>query len=250
LSNKKEFQQTTSRLHDKQQQENGMKVIRTLLAVLTVSIFAACSGGDAPEGPPVSEGGLGIPAGTYAVDKSHTYVTFSYLHQGLSFPLLRIGGIDGELQLDPGALEKTRVSIVAAAASISTNTPFFDQELASPKFFNAAKYPHIAFAADSYEAINDSEGALSGQITIRGITQPIILTVKINGAMVNPITSKPAIGLSASGHVQRSDFGLDRFIPAVADRVDLKIEVEFQQGSSDESMAAANLARAITAGIE
>lgn len=227
-----------------------MKVIRTLFAVFAVSIFAACSGGGTPESPPVSDGGLGIPAGTYAVDKSHTYLTFSYLHQGLSFPLLRIGGIDGELELDPVALEKTRVSIVAAAASIRTNTPFFDEELASAKFFNAEKFPHIAFVADSYEAISDSEGALSGQVTIRGITKPLILTVRINGAMVNPITSKPVIGLSALGYVQRSDFGLDRFIPAVADRVDLKIEIEFVQGSSDESMAAAKLARAIDAGTE
>ncbi len=227
-----------------------MKLIRMLCTLLAASILAACSDGGTPESPPVGDAGPGIPAGTYAVDKSHTYLTFSYLHQGLSFPLLRIGGIDGELELDPAALEKTQVSIVADAASIKTNTAFFDKELTSPKFFNAVKFPHIAYVADSYEAINESEGALSGQVTIRGITKPLILAVKINGAMVNPITSKPVIGLSASGYVQRSDFGLDRFIPAVADRVDLRIEVEFEQGSNDESTPAAQLARAITAGTE
>lgn len=68
--------------------------------------------------------------------------------------------------------------------------------------------------------------------------------------MVNPISSKPAIGFSASGYLQRSDFGLDRFIPAVADRVELKIEIEFEQGSNDESMAAAELAHTLTAGIK
>jgi len=224
-----------------------MKLIQILCVLLAASIFAACGGGGTAESPAASGDGLGVPAGTYAIDKSHTYLTFSYLHQGLSFPLLRIGGIDGELELDPAALEKTQVSIVADAASIKTNTAFFDKELTSPKFFNAAKFPHIAYVADSYEAINDSEGALSGQVTIRGITRPLILTVKINGAMVNPLTSKPVIGLSASGYVQRSDFGLDRFIPAVADRVDLRIEVEFEQGSNDESAPAALLARSITA---
>ena len=120
---------------------------------------------------------------------------------------------------------------------------FFDKELASPKFFNAAKFPKILFASRSYESISESEGALAGFVTIRGITKPLILAVKINGALINPITGKPVIGFSASGNLNRSDFGLDRFIPAVADRVDLKIEAEFEQGASEASTAAAGLAR-------
>ena len=224
-----------------------MKSFRVLLVVLFLPSFVACTRDESPQTQTESDSGLGIPSGTYSVDKSHTYLTFSYLHQGLSYPLLRAKEIDGELELNTGAMEKTRVAIVVDADSIRTNIPFFDKELASPKFFNATKFSHIAFVADSYEAISDSEGALSGQVTIRGITKPLILTVRINGAMVNPISSKPAIGISASGYLQRSDFGLDRFIPAVADRVELKIEVEFQQGSDDESMVAAELAQTLTA---
>ena len=227
-----------------------MKSFRALLVILILPMYVACTGDESPQTQTASDSGLGIPSGTYSVDESHTYLTFSYLHQGLSYPLLRAKEIDGELELKTDAMEKTRVAIVVDADSIRTNIPFFDKELASPKFFNAAKFPHIAFVADSYEAISDSEGALSGQVTIRGITKPLILTVRINGAMVNPISSKPAIGISASGYLQRSDFGLDRFIPAVADRVELKIEVEFQQGSNDESTVAAELAQTLTAGTE
>ena len=227
-----------------------MNSFRALLVVLFLPTFVACTNDDSLQTRTATDSSLGIPSGPYSVDKSHTYVTFSYLHQGLSYPLLRAKEIDGELELNTGAMEKTRVRIVVDADSIRTNIPFFDKELASPKFFNAAKFPYIVFVADSYEAISESEGALSGQVTIRGITKPLILTVRINGAMVNPISSKPAIGISASGYLQRSDFGLDRFIPAVADRVELKIEIEFEQGSNDESMAAAELAHTLTAGIE
>jgi len=205
----------------------------------------ACSSDDSPEVASGNDNGLGIPAGTYSVDKSHAYLTFSYRHQGLSYPLLRARGIDGELILDPDAMENTQVSIVVDPATIRSNTDYFDKELTSPKFFNVAKYPHILFTADSYEAISESEGAMTGQVTIRGITKPLILTVTINGAMINPITSKPVIGISAAGYVLRSDFGMDRFVPAVADRVDLTMEVEFELGSNAEGAASANLARAI-----
>jgi hypothetical protein len=91
---------------------------------------------------------------------------------------------------------------------------------------------------------------LSGFITIRGITKPLILSVKINGALTHPMTGKPVIGFSASGYVSRSDFGLDRFVPAVADRVDLKIEAEFELGSNPDSAAAASYAREALDGVD
>jgi len=205
-----------------------MKFFRIYFAVAIFSMLFACSSDESTGTSAVIDDGLGIPAGKYSVDKTHAYLTFSYLHQGLSYPLLRVRGIDGELMLDPNAMEKTRVSIVVDPASIRSNTDYFDRELASPKFFNVAKYPEIVFTGDSYEAISASEGAMTGQITIRGITKPLILTVRINGAMVNPITSRPVIGISATGYLLRSDFGMDRFIPAVADRIDLKMEIEFE----------------------
>ena len=65
----------------------------------------------------------------------------------------------------------------------------------------------------------------------------------INGGIVNPITNKPTLGVSATGALNRSDFDLDRFIPAVADRVDIAIEAEFALGSNDGSAAAVAIAR-------
>lgn len=216
-----------------------MKNARVYLACIVLSVFAGCSNDDSAENSAASDGGLGIPSGTYSVDKTHAYLTFSYLHQGLSYPLLRARGIDGELMLDPDALETTRVNIIVDPASIRSNTDYFDKELASPKFFNVEKYPQIVFTADGYEAISDTEGAMAGQVTIRGITKPLVLTVRINGAMINPITSRPVIGISATGFLHRSDFGMDRFIPAVADRIDLQMEVEFELVKNEENVAAA-----------
>lgn len=205
-------------------------------------LVAGCSGGDSAPDAAGVEGGLGIPSGTYAIDPTHAYVTFSYLHQDLSYPLLRVTDIDGELVLDVAAMENSRADIAIRADSIRTNTSYFDEELASPKFFNAGEYPYITFTTDRYEVISDSSGKLHGQVTIRGISKPLTLDVRINGAMEHPMYEKPVIGVSASGYVNRSDFELDRFIPAVADRVDISIEAEFVEGSSEMSSAAAALA--------
>lgn len=218
----------------------------SLLAILGSAVLAGCGGdGSAPDAGDATDG-LGIPSGTYAIDTTHAYVTFSYLHQDLSYPLIRATGVDGELELDADEIGNSTTRIAVRADSIRSNTGYFDKELASPKFFNANKYPHMTFVGDDYTSIDDSHGTLSGQVTIRGITMPLTLDVTINGAMVNPITEVPTIGVSASGSLARSDFGLDRFIPAVADQVDIAIEAEFALGSSERSAAAAELA--MTAG--
>jgi polyisoprenoid-binding protein YceI len=215
--------------------------------LIAMLLAAGCSGCDSAPETGSASGGLGIPSGTYAIDPTHAYVTFSYLHQDLSYPLLRATGIDGELELDVDAMENSRADIAIRADSIRTNTSYFDAELASPKFFNAGRYPYITFTTDRYEVISDSAGKLHGRVTIRGISKPLTLDVRINGAMEHPMLGKPVIGVSASGYVNRSDFDLDRFIPAVADRVDILIEAEFLAGGSETSGAAAALALDTTA---
>jgi len=207
---------------------------RVAAAILVLAFVAPAS---------LAAGSVDVPSGVYAVDRGHTYVSFSYLHQGMSYPLLRAVDVDGELTLDAGNLEASAVAITIAADSIRSNVDYFDEELASPKFFNAAKFPHIRFVADEFELSSDSEGLLRGRVTIRGITRPLELAVTINGAMENPLDGKPVIGVSASGELNRSDFQLDRFIPAVSDRVGIQIEVEFAQGSNDGSATAAKIAR-------
>ena len=212
------------------------------LAVFLVGI-AACGGGN-DAAPVAAENGFGIPSGTYAVDPAHAYLAFSYFHQGLSYPLIRATMLDGELEFDADAIENSDARIAVNVDSIRTNTPYFDKELASPKFFNAAKFPYITFSSERYEATAERAGRLHGIVTIRGISRPLVLDVTINGAMENPITEKPVIGFSAAGQLKRSDFELDRFIPAVADDVAIDIEIEFVEGRTESSAAAAEIAAA------
>jgi len=214
-----------------------------LVAVLSALAMIALTGCGQKDSGPAATPGDGVPSGIYAIDPSHTYVTFSYLHQGLSYPLLRATNIDGELDFDKDDISKSKVSISIAADSIRSNVENFDLELASRKFFNVEKYPQITFDTDRYEASSDNEGILHGHVTIRGISQPLELAVTLNNALMHPIFDVPAIGFSATGSLSRSDFELDRFVPVVSDMVIITIEIEFLLGSNDGSASAARIAR-------
>ena len=208
---------------------------------ITVALAALILSGCGPDNTG-STSGDSVPSGTYSVDPSHTYVTFSYLHQGLSYPLLRATSINGELEYDSDDMANSSVSISVATDSIRTNIDHFDKELASRKFFNAGKYPYISYTTDSYSVISETEGLLNGHVTIRGITEPLQLAVTLNNALVHPMLDIPVIGFSATGSLARSDFGLDRFVPVISDSVVVDIEIEFLLGSNDGSAAAATRA--------
>ncbi|MGI9203089.1 MAG: YceI family protein [Woeseiaceae bacterium] len=218
-----------------------MKMMRILIAAsIAASWLAGCGQSEPPAG---EAGSKSVPSGIYAVDRLHTYLSFSYLHQGLSYPLLRATDVMGELQYDGDDMTNSKIDVSVAADSIRTNVAHFDKELASRKFFNAQKFPHITFTTDRYEPTNDSEGILHGDVTIRGISKPIEFAVTFNDGFVHPVLEVPVLGFSATGSLSRSDFGLDRFVPVVSDTVVLNIEIEFRHGSTDESAAAAKTAR-------
>ena len=182
------------------------------------------------------------------MDPEHTYLTFSYLHLGYSYPQLRFSAIDGELDLAGESLAQSRVAIAIDADSLDTKLPRFDRELKSLQYFNVDDYPTIAFTSQGYEPTGPASGSLAGNLTIKGRSRPVLLDVTINNAIQHPMKNVPAIGFSATGTLLRSDWGLSRNIPFVADEVTVNIEIEFLHGSSGTSSAAATGAREVTGG--
>lgn len=215
---------------------------KRILAVFAASVaLASCGRGG-------TDTAYGVPSGTYSVDQSHTYVTFSYLHQGLAYPLLRATKTAGELEFDADDISNSAVNIAVAADSIRTNIDYFDKELASRKFFHADKYPHITFRSDRYEPTDEFHGVLHGDVTIKETTLPVALDVRLNNALIHPMLDVPVIGFSASGALKRSEFGLDRFVPVVSDDVTFNIEIEFLQGTDETNKAAADAVRGSVTG--
>ncbi len=168
------------------------------------------------------------PAGQYAVEKDHAYITFTYDHQGYSHPYLRFRSFDGTLDLDPADLSKSRVNVTIDISSIDSGVDVFDGHLRGDGFFDVENHPTATFSSTSFDA-NAKGGTMTGDLTMRGITKPVTLDVTFNKAGENFRSKVPQVGFSARGKIMRSDWDLGKYAPAVGDAVTLIIEAEFEK---------------------
>lgn len=170
----------------------------------------------------------GAPVGEYRLDPSHAYVTLTYSHLGFSRPTIGFKTVDATLVLDPDDPAKSRVNVTIGAASVESLVVKLNEQLIAPDFFDAAGHPEITFVSTQALQSSVSEGKIFGDLTIKGVTKPAVLDVTLNKAGKNPITGKEMIGVSAHTHVLRSEWGLDAYVPAVSDEVEIHIEAEFE----------------------
>lgn len=170
-----------------------------------------------------------ISPGKYVPDETHAYLSFSYSHLGLSNPQLFFREFDATLNLDGNNMRNTSVNITIDAASIDSSVPALDEDLVSAIFFDVANHPEITFRSTAYEQTTEDTGRLTGDLSVRGVTKSVTLDVKINSAAMNRMTRKEMIGVSATGTINRSDYGMDAYLPAVGDELSLDIQIEFEK---------------------
>lgn len=176
---------------------------------------------------------INVPAGTYVADKTHTNVLWSVKHFGLSNYIGRFDNIDAKLELDPAAPAKSKLTVTIDPKSVDTNDAAvgkdFNAEIYGEKFFDAAKFDKITFVSTEVTTTGNDTGTIKGDLTFHGVTKPVTLNVKMNGALnPHPMTKKAALGFSATGTIKRSEFGVNYLVgPVVSDDVNLTIETEF-----------------------
>lgn len=169
-------------------------------------------------------------AGKYAIDPTHTNVIFRVAHLGFSGYMGRFDTIEGSVQLDPKALEKSQLDVTIDAASINTNNGKLEGELRDVAF-EVAKFKTIVFKSTKLTATDATHGTVVGDLTFHGVTKPVTLAVTLNGVGPHPMTKKTAMGFSATGTIKRSEFGVMNWLPMVGDDVQLIIESELEQAS-------------------
>ncbi len=167
-----------------------------------------------------------VPSGTYTLDDSHGYITFSYSHLGFSNPRIGFNTFDTTLDLDNANPENSIVEVSIDATSIDSRVAVFNEHLNGEDFFDTAEHPTISFESTKVEPTGDDTFDVTGNLTIMGTTKPVTLAATINKAANHPMKNVPAVGVSASGTIMRSEWGLGRYVPAVSDEVTLSIEVE------------------------
>ena len=171
----------------------------------------------------------GISPGRYELDENHAYLSFSYSHLGISNPELQFAKFSADLQLDGNNMANSTVDVQIDAASIVSASEALDDMLRGEDFFDAENHPQIVFASTSYEETSANTGTLSGDLTIAGITRPVTLDVYINLAEMSVFNRREMLGISASGKVSRSEFGMTGYDEFVADELALDLQLEFQK---------------------
>jgi len=166
-------------------------------------------------------------ADTYKIDPGHTYGNFEIGHMGLSTMHGRIDVTGGTIVMDRQG-EASRVEVTLDPASVDTGHEKRDEHLRDTKgFFEVEKYPEMRFVSTSVSFDDDDEATVRGNLTLHGVTRPVTLDVDDIKCMVNPLEkSNYTCGFSAETDIKRSDFGMDAFIPLVADEVEIQIEAE------------------------
>lgn len=163
---------------------------------------------------------------TYAIDPTHTFVTFEVVHFGTSTNRGRFDKTEGTVQLDKVS-KAGKVELILNTASINTGTAAFDEKLQSKDFLNTAKFPTAKFAAANVTFGADKVAQVTGQLTLLGKTNPVVLKATQFNCYTNPFLKREVCGGDFEATIQRSQWGmswgLDYGIP---DAVKLVVQVE------------------------
>lgn len=212
---------------------------KTLLSALSgLAVVAVLSLGPEARGQDTATAPAGPPAGTYHVDPPHGRLLFSVNHLGFSEYIGLFRTFQATLVFDPSAPEKMQLAAKIDATSVETAYKDakldFNSVLAGPELLDAGKYPDITFKSTAVRVTADNEAAVTGDLTMHGVTKPVTMHVRYNGGYAgNPLDPGGArVGFSAEGALFRSDFGMAFGIPApgtmmgVGDLVSFRIEIE------------------------
>ena len=163
----------------------------------------------------------------YTIDSDHTQTLFSWSHFGFSNPTANFNDIKGSISFDSAAPDKSSVDVTIAVVSIDTHVPALDEHLKKDDFFAAAKFPTITFKSIKVQgAAGQNHFKVSGDLTVHGVTKPVVLEATLNKAGEHPMSKVQTIGFNATTTIKRADFGIGAYVPNVSDEIKINITTE------------------------
>ena len=162
----------------------------------------------------------------YKIDPTHTATVFSWNHLGFSTPSANFTDIQGVIKVDNAKPANSSVGVTIPLSSVNTNVPVLDKEFQEEAWFNAAKYPNITFKSTKVETKDKKHFKITGDLTVKGVTKPVVLDAVLNKQGEHPMLKVPAIGFNATTSFNRSDFGIGSYVPMVGDKITVNITTE------------------------
>lgn len=218
-----------------------------LLTIAVLTTLAACAkqepaptAAPAPaateSAAPAAPATVDVPAGAYKLDKLHSSLHLRVSHLGFSNYVARFKTFDAQLQFDPNNLPTASLTVTVDPKSLDVENPpagFLDS-LLGKEWLDTAQFPELTYRSTSVEVTGSNAMRITGDLTLHGVTKPVVLEATFNGGYAgHPYDPNARIGFSARGAFNRSDFGISYGIPepgttmGVSDKVDVAIETEF-----------------------
>ncbi|OGR78137.1 MAG: hypothetical protein A2X32_01910 [Elusimicrobia bacterium GWC2_64_44] len=170
-------------------------------------------------------------AATYKIDEAHSAVTFKVAHMAISKVSGRFDKFSGTIEYTPGETKNWKTEAVIDAASINTGVEARDKHLRTPDFFDVEKFPTITFKTLKVTNYKNMKGRLHGELTMHGVTKPVVLEVEGSGPVKDPWGNERMAAV-AKTTINRKDFGLgwNQVLEAggllVGEKVEITLEIE------------------------
>lgn len=162
----------------------------------------------------------------YVLDASHSQIVFSYNHLGYSTTYGMFSGFEGEISFDQEDPAASSVSVSFPVMSMLTGWEQRFGHFMSPDFFDATEDEMVTFNSTSIEVTGDNTALITGDLTLNGVTNSVVLDATLNQTGDHPMAGKPWAGFDATTSVLRSDYNVGEFAPFVGDEVEIMISIE------------------------
>lgn len=168
-----------------------------------------------------------LPPGDFELDTAHASLLFRIDHLGFSDYVGRFDAFEASLSGDAASPDAAHIEAIIDMRSLNIANPEFAAELMGPDWFDAETYPEAIFRSRSVQPTSETTAQISGDLTLRGVTQPVLLEATLRGSAYDRLRGADVVGFSARGEISRAAFGIDRFSGLLTDTVRIEIEAEF-----------------------
>jgi polyisoprenoid-binding protein YceI len=194
-----------------------------VVTALSIAALAAAPATSAQTAPAT------VPAATYVIDSHHTLARFGVTHFGINEFFGTFPGATGTLTLDPRDLAATTLDVTLPVATVSTANATLDRELAGADWFDAARFPAMRFVSTRVTRTGARTATIAGNLTMHGVTKPIVLNATFEAAAINPMNKAYTLGFRATGVIRRTAFGVSKYAPMVSDDTTITISAAFEK---------------------
>ena len=165
-------------------------------------------------------------AARYTFDKAHTSITFFVDHLGFSMSQGEFDRFDGHFIFNPADPKNSSVEVTIDTASIDMDDEKWNAHMRGADFLDTENHPEMTFKSEMIEIQSNNTGRIHGQLTLLGITKPVVLDVTHNRSGKHAFNNKYVSGFSATARLARSEWGMEYALPLIGDEVEIRIEVE------------------------